>query len=75
MTFPDTTLSHPQQILLATDELASGERLDPHSIDSRRIELPIEVDQRFAFSEAGLTDAVDDPSFATPVGLLANHCS
>jgi hypothetical protein len=75
MTFPDTALAHPDQILPAADELACGQGLDPHPIDGRRIELPIEVEQRLGFGETGLTDAAGDPALATPVGLLADQRS
>ena len=62
MTFADTALTHPDQVLPAADELAAGQRLDPHSIDGRRVELPIEVGQRLALGEAGFADAVGDPA-------------
>ncbi len=49
--FPDTALSHPDQVLPAADELAPSQRLDPHSIDDLGIELPIEVGQGLVLGE------------------------
>jgi len=57
------------------DELAPGQRLDPHPIDDLGIELPIEVGQGLDLGEPGLADAAGEGTLAAPVGLLANQGS
>jgi len=71
--FPDTALSHPDQVLPTADELGPGQRLDPHPIDDLGVELPIEVGQSLGLSEPGRADAMGEGPLAAPVGLLANQ--
>src|SRR5208283_6175978 len=71
--FPDTALSHPDQVLPAADELAPSQRLDPHSIDDLGIELPIEVGQGLVLGEPGRADALGETPLAASVGLLVDQ--
>ena len=71
--FPDTALSHPDQVLPAADELAPSQRLDPHSIDDRGIELPIEVGQGLVLGEPSRADALGETPLAVRVGLLVDQ--
>ncbi len=71
--FPNTALSYPDQVLPTADELAPGQRLDPHPIDDLGIELPVEVGQSLDLGEPSRADAVGEGPLAAPVGLFVDQ--
>ena len=70
--FPQSGLTHDDDVLLATDEVALGQGFDLHPGDGR-VEGPVECAQRQRFAEASLLDEPFDAALAAEAGLIGEQ--
>ncbi|HTU22706.1 MAG TPA: hypothetical protein VMG10_31995, partial [Gemmataceae bacterium] len=67
--FSQARLADEDHVLLAADEVALGQGLDPQAWDGG-IEAPVEGAQRERFTEAGLPDETFDATLTPQASLI-----
>jgi hypothetical protein len=72
MAFAHAALADEDEVLLAADEVAGGERLDLDAADGG-VEVLIELGERLELAEAGLFDAALEAAYTAQAGLIGEQ--
>ena len=65
-------MADEDDVLLAADEVALGQRFDLHTGDGR-VEIPVEAAQRQRFAELGFLDEAFDAALPPQAGLIGQQ--